>query len=116
MSTALAIASVLLAAGLSYSAAMKLTHRPEVVASYARAGVPEGWLNRLAGLLFLASAALVAGIFWEPLGLATTAALVAYFAVAVSFHIRSGDERSLPTPVAMLVLATATAVLHVAAS
>jgi type II secretory pathway component PulL len=114
MSTALAITSVLLAAALSYSAAMKLTHRAEVVASYARAGVPEPWLNRLAGLLFLASAALVAGIVWEPLGLAAALALVVYFAVAVTFHVRAGDERSLPTPVTMLSLAAATSVLHIA--
>ncbi|MGH2923303.1 MAG: DoxX family protein [Solirubrobacterales bacterium] len=114
MSTALAIASVLLAAALSYSAAMKLTHRPGVVASYARAGVPERWLDRLAALLFAASAALVAGILWEPLGLAAAAALVAYFAVAVSFHVRAGERASLPTPVAMLVLAAVTAALHVA--
>jgi hypothetical protein len=115
MSAGLAIASILLAAALSFSAAMKLTHRPEVVASYARAGVPEDWLNRLAVLLFAASAALIGGIFLEPLGLAAAASLVAYFAVAVSFHLRNGDHGALPTPVAMLLLAAATSVLHLAA-
>ena len=114
MSTALAIASILLAGALSYSAAMKLMHRPEVVASYARAGVPERWLNRLAAILFIASAALLAGILWEPLGLAAAGALVAYFAVAVSFHVRAGDQANLPTPAAMLLLAAATAALHLA--
>jgi hypothetical protein len=114
MSAALAIASVLLAAALSYSAAMKLTHRPEVVASYARAGVPEAWLNRLAVLLLVASAALVAGILWQPLGLAAAAVLVVYFAVAVSFHLRHDDRRSLPTPVVMLALAAIAAALHIA--
>ena len=114
MTAALATASILLAAALSYSAAMKLTHRPEVVTSYARAGVPEGWLNRLAALLFAASAALIAGILWEPVGLAAAAALVAYFAVAVSFHVRAGDRGNLPTPAAMLLLAAVTAALHIA--
>jgi hypothetical protein len=114
MSAALAIASILLAAALSYSAAMKRTHRPEVVASYARAGVPEAWLNRLAVLLFIASAALVAGTLWEPLGLAAAVALVAYFTVAVSFHLRNDDRRSLPTPAAMLALAATAAALHIA--
>ena len=110
-----AIVSILLAAALSYSAAMKLTHRPEVVASYARAGVPEGWLNRLALVLFAASAALIAGIAWAPIGLAAAAALLAYFAVAIGFHVGNGDERSLPTPVAMWALAVATAALQIAA-
>jgi len=114
MSAALAIISILLAAALSYSAALKLTHRPEVVASYARAGVPERWLNRLAAILFAASVALVAGVLLEPLGLAAAVALVAYFAVAVSFHVRNGDRAALPTPVAMLLLAAAAAALHVA--
>ena len=42
------------------------------------------------------------------------AALLAYFVVAIAFHIRAGDAEHLPTPVAMAVLAAAALVLRVA--
>lgn len=99
--------SVLLAALVSYSAARKLTHAPEVVATYALAGVPEQRLNLLAALLFAGAAGLLAGLAWEPLGVAAAAALAVYFAVAVGFHVRNGDSAHLVTPLVLALLATA---------
>jgi hypothetical protein len=108
------IASILLASGLSFSAARKLTHDPGVVAAYGRAGVPEAWLDRLALLLFCAAAGLLIGLVWAPLGMITATCLIAYFAAAISFHVRAGDSEGLPTPVAMELLAVAVLIGRVA--
>jgi hypothetical protein len=108
------VVSGLLAAALCYSAARKLTHRPEVVDSYRRAGVPEGWLNGLAALLFLAAAGLVVGLWWPPAGIVAAAGLVAYFVLAVGFHVRAKDTAHLATPAVLMLLSAAALALHVA--
>ena len=112
MAVATVVASGLLAALLVYTAARKLTHRPAVVAAYRLAGVPEPWLNPLAVLLLAATAGLLAGLAWAPLGIAAAAGLVAYFAIAIAFHLRARDRRHLPTPVLMLALAVTTLAAH----
>jgi hypothetical protein len=101
------VVSSVLAALLAFSAVRKLSHAPDVVESYARAGVREEWLNPLAIVLLAAAAALVAGLVWEPLGIAAAGALVVYFVVACAFHLRNGDATHLPTPLLMLALAAA---------
>ena len=106
--------SALLALLLAFSAAMKLTHREEVVQSYLRAGVPEERLNPLAAVILAGAVGLIAGLFWAPLGIAAAAALVCYFLVAIAFHIRAGDERSIPMPLALALLAVAAMVLRLA--
>jgi hypothetical protein len=101
------VVSSLLAALISYSAGLKLTHRPKVVEDYRRAGVAEGWLNWLAALLFTAAAGLVAGTWWALAGIAAAAGLVAYFALAVGFHVRAKDTKNAVTPVVLMLLAVA---------
>src|SRR5690606_32762141 len=56
------IASLLLAALLVYAGVRKLSHDPDVVASYARVGVPEARLDLLAAVLFAGAAGVLAGI------------------------------------------------------
>jgi len=106
--------SALLALLLTYSAARKLFHREQVVQSYLRAGVPEGWLNLLAAVILAGAAGLVVGLFWGPLGVVASAALVCYFLVAVSFHVRAGDQRSMLMPVALAMLGATALILNVA--
>jgi hypothetical protein len=108
------VVSALLAALISYSAILKLTHRPKVVEDYRRAGVPEQWLNPLAALLLTAAAALVIGIWWPVAGIAAAAGLVAYFALAVGFHIRANDAKHAVTPVVLMLLAVAALGLRLA--
>jgi len=115
MLLATAAVSALLASLLAFAAIRKLSHRPEVVSEYARAGVPERWLDRLAALLLAGAGALLLGLVWRPLGIAGAAALVAYFAAAIGFHLRAGDARNAPTPAAMAALAAAVLVLQLAA-
>jgi hypothetical protein len=114
MSTAATIVSALLAAILAAAAVRKLSHREEVVASYERVGVPPERLDHLAFILLAGAAGLVIGLSWAPIGIAATIGVICYFVLAIVAHIRHHDERYLPTPVAIEVLAVATLTLRVA--
>ena len=114
MYLATAVVSALLAALMSYAAVRKLTHRPEVVESYIRAGVPEDKLNLLAIVLFAGAAGLLAGLIWAPIGIAAGVATAVYFLVAVGFHIRAGDTANLPTPLALAIMAGGATALQLA--
>lgn len=114
MSAATVVVSALLALLMSYAAVRKLSHRPDVVASYARVGVPEEKLNLLAMTLLAAASGLLVGLAWAPIGVATASAVVVYFLVAIAAHIRSGDLEHLPTPIAMELLAAGAIALRVA--
>jgi DoxX-like family len=113
MDVALVVVSILLAALITFSAALKLTHRPKVVESYRTAGVPETWLNVLAALLLLAAAGLLVGIWWPAAGFAAAVGLVAYFLLAVGFHIRANDTAHVATPAVLTGVAAAVVALHV---
>jgi hypothetical protein len=114
MTIATLICSVLLAALLAFAAARKLSHRPEVVRSYARVGVQEERLNLLAGVLLVGAVGLVAGLFWPPLGVAAGISVAVYFLVAIAAHIRWNDIEHLPTPLAIELLAVGTVAVRVA--
>ncbi|MEV0713227.1 DoxX family protein [Asanoa sp. NPDC050611] len=114
MSIALAAVSLPLGALLVFAAFRKLSHRPEVVATYTRVGVPEEKLNLLAALLLAGAAGLVVGLFVTPVGIAAAAALVAYFALAIGAHLRAGDGGNAFVPAIYLLLAIATLVLYLA--
>jgi DoxX-like family len=107
--------SALLAALMTYAAARKLSHRPEVVATYVRVGVPEERLNLLAMTLLAGALGLLVGLFWKPVGIAAAAAVAVYFLVACAAHIRSSDLENLLTPAVMEALAVAALVLRIAA-
>jgi hypothetical protein len=106
--------SILLAAALAYAAVRKLTHRPEVVESYARVGVPEDQLDYLAVILLAGAAGLLAGLLWAPIGVTAAIGLIAYFVLAIVAHIRAHDVENLPTPLVIELLAVATLVLRLA--
>jgi hypothetical protein len=113
MSSAAAATSVLLAAIMVAAAARKLSHRPKVVAAYARVGVPEERLNHLALILLAGPAGLLAGLAWGAVGIAAAAGTVAYFLFAIVAHVRHGDAANLPTPLAIEALALAALTLRV---
>jgi hypothetical protein len=104
---ATAILSSLLAGLLAFSAIRKLSHRPEVVATYVRVGVPEDKLDYLAAILLAGAAGLVVGLFWAPLGVAAAIGVTAYFLLAIGAHIRASDEEHLPTPLVIELMALA---------
>jgi DoxX-like family len=110
----IAVLSIVLAAPLIFAAIRKLSHRDDVVRSYRRVGVPEERLDALAVILLAGAAGLVAGLFWAPIGVAATIGIVAYFTLAVAAHLRFGDRRNLPTPLATLLLAVAVLIVRIA--
>jgi hypothetical protein len=114
MVVAATVVSVLLAALLVVTAARKLSHRPAVVATYRRVGVPEDRLNQLAVLLLAGASGLVVGLWWEPVGVAAAAALVAYFLLAIGAHLRARDAANVPMPALYLALSAAALTLHLA--
>lgn len=109
-----AVVSTLLAALLAMAAIRKLSHRPAVVQSYLRVGVPEERLNQLAVILLAGAAGVLLGLWWAPLGVAAAAGVICYFIAAIGFHLRAGDTRHLPTPFAFAVLAVAALLLRLA--
>ena len=114
MDVALIVVSSLLAAVVTFSAALKLTHRPAVVESYRTAGVPESWLNGLAALLLVAAVGLVVGIWWPIAGLAAAGGLVIYFLLAVGLHIRANDTAHAVNPAVLACVAVVVVALQVA--
>lgn len=112
MFIAAAVVSSLLAGLLTFAALRKLSHRPDVVATYRRVGVPESKLNYLAAILLAATAGLVAGLFWAPLGIAALVGVVCYFLLAITAHLRHRDTSNVPTPIAIELIAVAALVLR----
>jgi hypothetical protein len=106
------IVNVLLAVVLAFAAVRKLTHREDVVASYARVGVPEERLNHLAFILLLGAAGLLLGLAWTPIGIAAALGVVVYFLLAIAAHVRHHDTRNLTTPIAVEAIAVAAVVLQ----
>ena len=106
--------SVLLAGTVTLAAVRKLSHRTEVVQSYARVGVPEDRLDRLAVVLLAGAAGLLLGLAWAPLGIAAAIGLIAYFVLAIAAHIRADDLTNLPTPAVIELLALAALALRLA--
>lgn len=113
MAIANVIVTVLLAALLCVSATLKLSHRREVVASYARAGVPEERLNLLAATLLAGAAGLLLGLLWPPIGIAAAACLIVYFMAAVAAHIRADDAAHLLPPLLLALLAAVALLLRI---
>jgi DoxX-like family len=112
MSTAAAIVTVVLAAILVFAAVRKLTHREDVVAAYAKVGVPEERLDQLAIILLLGAAGLLLGLAWTPIGVAAAVGVAVYFMLAIAAHVRHDDAGNLPTPVAIEAMAVAALVLQ----
>lgn len=115
MAIALVVVSILLAALLTASAAFKLSHSQKAVEGYRIAGVPESWLNGLAAVLLVAAAGLIVGIWWPLAGIAAAAGLVAYFVLAVGFHVRAKDTAHIITPAVLAGVAAAVLALQFAA-
>jgi hypothetical protein len=114
MFVATTIVVVLLAGLLAFSAIRKLTHRERFIHGYIRVGVPEDKLDYLAMILLAGAVGLVLGLFWAPIGVAAAVGVIAYFTVAIAFHIRADDAKNLPTPLVIALIAMAALVLRLA--
>ena len=114
MFVATVVTSALLAALLAFAALRKLSHRPEVVQTYVRVGVPAEKLGYLAVVLLAGAGGLIVGLFWAPIGIATAVGVVCYFLLAVAAHVRADDTANLPTPLFIELIAIAELVLRLA--
>jgi hypothetical protein len=115
MEVPLALVSVALAGLVTFAAVRKLSHRPDVVRGYADVGVPENRLDLLAAILLAGAAGLLVGLLVRPIGIAASAGLVAYFALAIGAHLRTRQVTTLPPPVVLEVLAVAALALNLRA-
>lgn len=112
MELTVAILSIALAVVLAGSGGMKLSHRPQVVEMYADVGVPERMLIPLGLILLAAAIGLVAGLWWQPLGILTPACVVAYFVLAVGQHVRVRHLSDVATSALIGAVAAAVLVLR----
>lgn len=113
MYIALVIVTVLLTAMLAMSASLKLRQHEQVVAVIGgTVGVPTRLFPVLAGLELAGAAGIVVGLWLQPLGIAASVGLVAYFIGAVIGHLRVRDTKNLMMPLPPLVLSVAVLVLQ----
>ena len=105
--------SLLLAAACLAPAAGKLTSQPKMLASASHFGVP--WPRyRLIGVAELAATAgVLFGLSWRPLGIAAAAGMAALLLGALGAHHRAGDDLHDAVP-ALVALALSIAYLAVA--
>lgn len=111
MLIALYVTDGILIALLLYSAALKLSGRPEVVEAYVRVGVPAKRLPLLAAVLIVGVVGLAAGLVWPVAGVAAAAGFIAYFVLALGAHATHGDLEHAAVPAVILLLAVAVEVL-----
>ncbi len=64
---------------------------PQAIAVMERVGA-RNLADTSGRLLIAATVGLIVGLFWAPLGIAAAAGLVAYFLIAVIFHIKIHDN------------------------
>ena len=86
------------------SAILKITKKPNVMASMAHVGVPTERIPVLAALELFGAAGLVVGIWSRPIGLAASIGLTLYFAGAVGAHAKVNDKVKEYAPAFVLFL------------
>jgi hypothetical protein len=114
MGTATVVATFLLAALFAFAGSIKVLGVPQSLAIRDHLGIsPTVW--RVIGLLELAGVVgVLAGLAWQPLGIAAAVGLALLSVGAVASHVRASDGAGQSVPAAIgLVLAVATAVLHI---
>lgn len=114
MFIATVVTSVVLAGVLAVSARLKLSHRDEVVATYARVGVPERRLDLLAVLLLVGAAEVLVGLVWAPVGIAAGACLTGYILLAIGAHIRHRGLAHVGPPISLTLFSVTALVLRTA--
>ena len=115
MFIALVIVTVLLAFIAVNSAVMKLRKNEQVVTTiHGTVGVPMTGLPVLATLEIAGAVGILAGLWFESLGIAAAVGLTAYFIGAVIGHLRVRDTKGVAMPLVPLVLSIAVLVLRIA--
>ncbi|WP_035859114.1 DoxX family protein [Kitasatospora cheerisanensis] len=114
MFVSLAVVTVLMSVLLLVSAGAKSLRTRHITEQMSTLGVPQSLMAFLIGAQIAGAAGVIAGLWWEPVGIAAAIGLTLYFAGAVAFHLRVGDNKGA-TPAALLTIASvALIVLHAA--
>ncbi|WP_167493049.1 DoxX family protein [Micromonospora ureilytica] len=114
MSIAYAIAAIVTAAVLTFSARGILVRDPDVVATLTRVGVKPTLIPVLALPKIAGALGLLAGIAYRPLGLAAGIGVVLFFAGAVLAHLRVKDARGALGPAVLALIGAAAPCLAIA--
>ncbi|MEP6852093.1 MAG: DoxX family protein [bacterium] len=115
MFVAAAIASVLYAASLLFSASGKISKQPQMVQNLNSVGVKTEQFRYLAALLVAAAVGLIIGLWWAPLGIAAAAGAAVYFLLAIGAHVRA-KVGQYQFPGAFLLVALIVLVLRIASA
>ena len=116
MFIAYTVVAIVLGLGLAGSGSAKIRKDERVTAGLTAAGVPLSWFVPLALLEFAATAGLVIGIWWRPLGIAAAIGVILYFIGALIFHVRANDFKGLPMPAVLLLAGVAALILGLASA
>ncbi|MBG6064618.1 DoxX family protein [Micromonospora ureilytica] len=114
MSIAYAVAAIVTAAVLTFSARGILVRDPDVVATLTRVGVKPTLIPVLALPKIAGALGLLAGIAYRPLGLAAGIGVVLFFAGAVLAHLRVKDARGALGPAVLALIGAAAPCLAIA--
>jgi hypothetical protein len=110
MYIAYAAVTIMVALANSYAAVLNFAGAESVKAVADKVRVPRKWMTPFGLLLVSGAAGLLAGFAVPVLGTAAAIGLVAYFACAVSAHIRVRDRR-VAGAVSFLAMAVAALVV-----
>jgi hypothetical protein len=111
MNAIVTVVVVLAAAWIGFSAFSLLTRKDYVVDGLVQYGVPESWWAWLGTAKALGAAGLLVGLAVPAIGVAASAALVAYFIGAVITVVRARAYGQIPFPLLYLAPALAAGVL-----
>ncbi|RZQ66038.1 DoxX family protein [Amycolatopsis suaedae] len=116
MQIAFVVMSLVLGALFLFVGLTKVLRQQRMVDSAEHLGFSVRAYQAIGALEIGATAGLVVGLFWRPLGIAAAAGLALLLIGAVIAHVRAGDEAKLYLPAAWLtIVSAATAVIGVLA-
>ncbi|HEY5857140.1 MAG TPA: DoxX family protein [Aldersonia sp.] len=113
MDLAATVTAIVLAVGVTGSAAATLARHPKLVTVVTGVGFRAQRMWLLGVLKLAAGVGLLLGLVYRPIGVAAALGLIAYFCGAVWFHVRARNYDLAP-PGMYLALSAATAALLVA--
>jgi uncharacterized membrane protein YphA (DoxX/SURF4 family) len=113
MKITLDIFGALLAFAAIGSAISKLVKVPDVMAAMASVGVKPKQVPVLALLEIAGGLGLIAGIWSKPLGILSSAALLLYFAGAITAHLKAKSKvADAGAAIGIFIIATITTILQ----
>ncbi|MEX7469506.1 DoxX family protein [Mycobacterium adipatum] len=107
MSIVIVVLSILLAALLGYTGAMKVMHTTTAAGNAAHLGIGTRQSQLIGAAELAAVAGLLIGLAVRPLLVITTAAVIALMVGAVAYHLRAKDPLTAALPAAVTAAAAA---------